>query len=279
MTIRHYRRWFALCALFLLGTAAAAETSADSKVVRLAVVNTPQFSGLIESLLPEFEQQQGIEVEVYSGNDVYVKARAGKADIVISHYGKKDVEPFVLGGYGRWPKMVFANQAVLLGHTSDPAGVRGAKTVAEAMARIAAAKAPFIHNDLSGVGYLTEVAMETIGQPDRTGWFIDSGHVKEAAILMADEKKGYVIWGAFPALRFNEQRDESTLEILVSDDPALQRVMAAVIVNPEKVPGVNTKGAEALLAYLLSPRTQARIAAFRTPGSDRQLWWPAGRDN
>jgi len=147
------------------------------------------------------------------------------------------------------------------------------------MARIAAAKAPFIHNDLAGVGYLTEIALETIGQPDRTGWFIDSGHVKEAAIRLAEEKKGYVIWGAFPALRFNEQRDESTLEILVSDDPALQRVMAAVIVNPEKVPGVNTRGAEALLAYLLSPRTQARIAAFRTPGSDRQLWWPAGRDN
>ena len=267
----------ALLAIALAGGATAVH--ADTNRLRLAVVNTPQFSGLIESLLPEFEQQQGIEVEVYSGNDVYAKARAGKADIVISHYGKKDVEPFVLGGYGRWPKMVFANQAVLLGHRSDPASVRGSETIAEALARIAAARAPFIHNDLSGVGYLTEVALETIGQPDRSGWFIDSGHVKEAAILMAEEKKGYVIWGAFPALRFNEARDESSLEILVSEDPALQRVMAAVIVNPDKVPGVNTKAAEALLAYLLSPRTQARIAAFRSPGSDRQLWWPAGRDN
>lgn len=278
MTNRHCRRWFALCALFLLGTAVA-EAPTDGNVVRLAVVNTPQFSGLIESLLPEFEAAQGLRVEVYSGNDVYSKARAGKADIVISHYGKKDVEPFVTQGYGRWPKMVFANQAVLLGHRSDPAGVRGSRSIAEALTRIAAAKAPFIHNDLSGVGYLTEIALESIGQPDRTGWFIDSGHAKEAAILLAEEKKGYVIWGAFPALRFNEQRDSTELEILVSDDPALQRVMAAIVVNPDKVPGVNTKGAEALLAYLLAPGTQARIAAFRAPGSDRQLWWPAGRDN
>ena len=55
--------------------------------------------------------------------------------------------------------------------------------------------------------------------------------------------------------------------------------MAAVIVNPEKLKGVNVEGATALRDYLLSPQTQARIAAFRSPRSDEQLWWPAGRDN
>jgi tungstate transport system substrate-binding protein len=266
-------------AIFALCTAAFADEPARSNVVRLAVVNTPQFSGLLDDLLPGFERETGITVEVYGGEDVYKKARSGKADLVISHYGKKGVERFVKDGYGAWPRMVFANQAALIGHKSDPAGVRGMTSVAGALRRIADARAPFVHNDIPGVDYLTEIALESAGQPDRQGWFIDSGAVKAAAVLLAEEKKGYVIWGALPFLRFDAERASSELEILVAGDPSLQRVMAAIVVNPDKVPGVNADGAGKLLEYLLSPRVQARIAAFRVPGSDLQLWWPAGRNN
>lgn len=268
----------ALVASLSFVTAGAGEP-ADEKVVRLAVVNTPQFSGLLDSLLPGFERQTGIRVEVYSGSDVYKKARSGRADLVISHFGKKGIERFVMDGYGSWPKMVFANQAVVIGHRSDPARVRGLTSVAEALGRIAQAQAPFVHNNIPGVDYLTEIALASAGQPDRSGWFSDDGHVKAAAILLAEERKGYVIWGAFPFLRFDNARDASELEILVAGDPLLQRIMSAIVVKSEKVPGVNVDGASALLDYLLSPRVQAKIAAFRTPGSDLQLWWPAGRNN
>jgi tungstate transport system substrate-binding protein len=265
-------------ALAVCSTATASETgSGDS--LRLAVVNTPHFSGLLASLLPDFERESGIAVAVYSGSDVYRQARAGKADLVISHYGKKGVERFVMDGYGEWPRIVFSNQAVLIGHHSDPAGVRGAATLAEALRRIADAKAPFVRNNSAGIDYLTEVALESAGRPDRTGWFIDSGYARTAAVLAAEEQKGYVIWGASPFLRFDSAREASEMDILVADDPLLQRVMAAIVVNPEKVPGVNAAAAQALLDYLLSPRVQARIAAFRAPGSERQLWWPAGRNN
>ncbi len=268
-----------LLAIFALANSAFANEPARSDIVRLAVVNTPQFSGLLDDLLPGFERETGITVEVYSGEDVYRKARAGKADLVISHYGKKGVERFVMEGYGAWPKMVFANQAALIGHKSDPAGVRGLTSVAEALRRIAETKTAFVHNDIPGIDYLTEIALASAGQPDRQGWFVDSGAGKAAAVLLAEEKKGYVIWGAFPFLRFDAERASSEVEILVAEDPLLQRVMAAIVVNADKVPGVNAEGAGKLLDYLLLPQTQARIAAFRIPGSDLQLWWPAGRNN
>lgn len=260
------------------GAGHAAE-AADNNVVRLAIVHTPESSGLLDSLLPEFEQTTGIDVEVYSGKDVYAQARSGKADLVISHYGKKGVERFVMDGYGTWPRIVFSNQAVLIGHESDPAAVRGLTSISEAMRRIAEAKAPYVHNGAPGIDYLTEIALESAGQPDLSGWFLDAGQVKAAAVLLAEEEKGYVIWGAFPFLRFDRERDSSEMEILVARDPSLQRIMAAIVVKPDKVPGVNAEGAQALLDHLLSPRVQARIAAFRTPGSDLQLWWPAGRNN
>jgi hypothetical protein len=65
----------------------------------------------------------------------------------------------------------------------------------------------------------------------------------------------------------------------VLDDPILQRLMMTVVVNPEKIPGINVAGAAALQKFLTMPATQARIRAFRVPGVNHELFWPAARDN
>lgn len=274
-----YRR---LIASMIMGAALAAAGAAhadpDKTTVRLAVVNTPQFSGLIDKLVEEFQAKSGLHVEVYGGNDVYERARAGKADIVISHYGKEGVERFVMDGFGSWPKTVFSNQAVIAGPKSDPAHIRGLTSATEAMRRIAEAKAPFVANALPGVKYLTSILLHEAGDPDKGDWYLDTGVAKGQAIALAEEKQAYVIWGALPFLRYTSKH-ASAMEIMVSSDPVLQRVMASTVVNPEKVAGVNSEGARSLEKYLLDPATQARIAAYRSPGSDVQLWWPAGRNN
>lgn len=51
--------------LVLLIASAVATANAESvKVVRLAVVNTPQYSGLLDDLLPDFEAETGLTVEI-----------------------------------------------------------------------------------------------------------------------------------------------------------------------------------------------------------------------
>jgi tungstate transport system substrate-binding protein len=252
--------------------------TAEPKPVRLAVVNTPQFSGLMDELIKDFAAKSGIHVTMYSGKDVYERARAGEADIVISHYGKKGAERFVLDGYGTWPRMVFSNQAVIAGPKSDPAKIGGLTSASEALRRIAAARAPFVANALPSMSYIFDLIWEEAGRPSKDGWVIATGESKGRAMKLAEEKQAYVMWGAFPFLRFKQKHDTG-LNILVSADPVLQRVMAAVVVKPDKVKGVNVEGAEAFVTYLLAPATQAKIAAFRSPGSDLQLWWPAARDN
>jgi tungstate transport system substrate-binding protein len=277
---RHARFQMLLMLLLVALTNGAPLVGAESdkKVVRLAVVNTPQFSGLIAALVAGFEATSGYHVEVYSGSDVYDRARAGEADIVISHYGKPPVERFVLDGYGAWPRTLFSNQAAIIGPKSDPAHIRGMTSAIEAFGQIAKAKVPFIANDLPGVTYLTNILWEASGEPDKGGWYLETGVSKGQAVAFAEEKQGYVIFGALPFLRYKSKHN-SEMEVLVSADPILQRVMASVLVNADKVPGVNTEGALALQRYLLEPKAQASIAAFRSPGSDLQLWWPAGRNN
>lgn len=253
-------------------------TMPEQKSVRLAVVNTPAYSGLLVHLLKGFETDTGYTVDVYSSSDVYEKARAGKADIVISHYGKHQVKSFVLEGLGSWPKMVFANQVVIIGPSNDPANIKDLDSASLALSNIAQTKSPFINNPIPGINYLTEILWEVSGKPDKTNWFINQGTIKAQAAKVAEQKNGYFIWGAEPFLKY-KQKSDSKLEILVAKDPLLQRIMSATLVNPDKFENINQEGAEKLLQYLLSPTTQAKIKTFHTKDNKHQLWWPAGRDN
>jgi tungstate transport system substrate-binding protein len=263
-------------ALVLPLTATAAEDARP--VVRLAIVNTPSQSGLLAALLPGFEKTSGYKVEVHSGNDVYGLADAGKADLLLSHYGKAPVEEFVRSGKGIWPRPVFSNQSVLVGPKADPAGVRGMTDPFEAMRKIASSGSSFVATSNPTGRYLSEVLLAGAGNAKRADWYIETPLSKGRAIQLADERGAYTIWGSVPFEQFRRQHDTG-LEVMVWNTPLFQRTMATIVVNPERLPGINVEGARALEAYLLSPATQAAIAAYREEGLDRQTWWPAAFDN
>ena len=266
------------------GTGSEPESSTDAgtknltSLVRLSSVVTPQDGGLYDDLLPDFERQTGYQVELTTGEDVYSPARNGQADVVLSHYGHEDAQTFVQDGLGQWPQTVFFNQHTLLGPPSDPARVQGLTDLVEAFRRIAQTRSPFVVNNTEGIKYLTDVLWEAAGSPAKEGWYSDQGAQGQNAIAKAAQQGGYVLWGLTPFLRTQKQ-NRLDLQPLVLNDPLLQRIMVTVAVNPKEVPGVNVTGAEAFQQYLLDPVTQARIRAFRLPGIDEQIWWPAGRNN
>jgi tungstate transport system substrate-binding protein len=273
--MRAHLRSFAFAVLTSLMPLSSAQADGP---LRLAVVNTPKISGLIDDLVSDYKATGGGDVAVYGGSDVFEKAREGQADLVIAHYGKSEVEQFVLDGYGAWPRTVFSNQLAIIGPQSDPAGIRGLTSGAEAIKKIAAARAPFAVNALPGITYVTDILWLQAGSPEKGDWVLDPGLAKGQAMKFAEEKGAYTIWGAIPFLRFTEKH-ASALELLVTADPLFQRIMAAVVVQRSKVPGAQTEAATKFVDYLLSSRAQARIAAYRSPGADMQLWWPAARHN
>ena len=270
-----------LCGLCGYGVLAGrAAIHAQTTTVRLALVNVPD--DVLRPLLPVFEKQHGLRASIgYTGNDPFSAGRAGQADLVIAHYGHEGVEPFVTAGLGLWPKTVFSNQMALMGPSSDPAGVRGARSLAEGFRRIAATKSRYVANASAGARYLEDIARADAGEA--RGELIESGGVENAAaVTLAAARGAYVLWGVPPFLRWKRQQSieqAPDLVPLLIDDAMLQRVMVAIVVNPKAVKGVNAAGAQQLQAFLLSPPIQARIAAFRYPDFDRQVWWPAGRHN
>lgn len=54
-------------AIFVFSLSAA--QAENSKTVRIAVVNTPQFSGLMQSLATDFSAKYGTHVEIYGGGE------------------------------------------------------------------------------------------------------------------------------------------------------------------------------------------------------------------
>src|SRR5689334_8453549 len=107
---------------FLQASAAAAAVTACSKrdleetsvivpiaspgLVRIASVPT----AVEGRVLPELVASAAVRTEITANPDAYDAARAGHADLVISHYGHRDAEKFVLDGLGEWPRTVFSNQ-------------------------------------------------------------------------------------------------------------------------------------------------------------------------
>jgi len=256
---------------------ASASAGADATAIRLAMVNVPD--DVVRPLLGDFVAQSGTRAEIiYTGNDPFSFARDGKADLVISHYGHEGVEPFVTGGFGLWPHPVFANQIAILGPPGDPAHVRGLTDAAEAFRRIAATRSRFLVNDSDGNKYVEAILWARAGSPAKGDWYLNRHSQGPQAARDAAKEGAYTIWGVPPFVRLRAQAPLD-LEPLVTGDPIFQRIMVAMVVNPKKVSGVNDAAANAFQAFLLAPSTQARIAAFRYPGIDQQVWWPAGRHN
>lgn len=268
-----------LC-IVLTAEHAGSYPAAQPSTVRLALVNVPD--DVLRPLLPVFREQQGHSAVIsYTGNDPFAEGRAGRADLIIAHFGHAGVEPFVTAGLGLWPKAVFANQMALIGPTSDPAGVRGARSLAEALRRITATKSRYVANASAGATYLEAIATASMSS-GRPIPLEPGGLENAAAVRLAADRGAYVIWGVPPFLRWKRQQSIEQaidLEPLVTEDSTLQRIMVAIVVNPAAVKGVNSAAATAFQTFLLSPAIQARIAAFRYPDFDRQVWWPAGRHN
>ena len=264
-----------VCCIAIAVLPMLAQTQANT--IRLAMVNVPD--DVVRPLLGDFAAQSGRHAEiVYTGNDPFAIAREGKADLVISHYGHEGVEPFITGGYGLWPRPVFANQIALLGPPADPAHVRGLTDAAEAFRRIAASHARFLVNGSDGNRYIEDILWAEAGSPAKGDWHLDR-HVQGPQAAHEAAKEGaYLLWGVPPFVRAKRQAPLE-LEPLVTADPIFQRIMVAVVVNPTKVSGVDNAGAEAFQKFLLAPETQAKIAAFRYPDLNQQVWWPAGRHN
>lgn len=264
-----------LLALALLSAVSSAPGAAEpDRSIVVASTTSTQDSGLFEYLLPLFEAPSGVKVKVVAQGtgQALDTGRRGDADVVFVH-DRDAEEKFVADGEGvrRYPVMY--NDFVLVGPAADPAHVAAARDIAAAMAAIRRSQSPFIsRGDRSGTHQAELRLWKAAGleiEGTKEGWYRSIGQGMGAALNIASASDAYVLADRATWIRF---ANKGELRVLVEGDRRLFNQYGVILVNPAKHPNVKQALGQQFIDYLVSPRGQSDIAAYRISG--QQLFYP-----
>lgn len=248
----------------LLLTLAAPAFAAEH--LRMSTTTSTENSGLLKVLLPPFEQQNDVKVDVISvGTGKALKlGEAGDVDVVLVHARKLE-DKFVLDGFGVNRKDVMYNDFVILGPAADPAGVKGSKTAAAALAKIAAKQAPFVsRGDESGTHAKEKELWQQAGGVPKAAWYVEAGQGMGEVIIMATEKQGYALSdrGTYNAFK----KTKTDLAIVFDGEQGLFNPYGVIAVNPQKHPHVKYDLALKFIDFITGAEGQKIIAGYKVGG-------------
>jgi tungstate transport system substrate-binding protein len=264
----------------------------------MSTTTSTQASGLLDILLPELQKDTGIEVKVIAkGTGAAIRdGMDGNVDVIFVH-AKAREEKFVQEGYGTQRYAVMHNDFIVLGPQKDPAAIKGITNAAEALKKIAAAKAVFVsRGDDSGTHTKEQALWESTGLPlEKTvqtivkkgkkkevsfvnpkglgQWFLSIGQGMGKALTFADEKQAYILADRGTYIKYKFGRDVPIdLVVLCEGDPALANPYGVIPINPKKHPHVKYDLSKTFAEWLVSEKGQAVIDNYRLLG--KQLFYP-----
>ncbi len=245
----------------------------DPKIIRCAVIGGMSMTtGLWKEISNMFEADTGYKVVVVAKGPRPVLADAihkGKVDLLTMHSGDITTD-VVADGYAVNMKPWTRNDLVIVGPASDPAKIAGMTDGAEALKKIARAKANFVDLQDIGIREMGHNLWKRAGIHPKGKWFLkdeSGGHLD--FLGFAAKHNAYVIFGRMPIV--TGKVNSHNLKILVEKDPSMRRPYVVMEANPEVFPGTNVKGARALADYLLSDKVQSFLATY---GKERNNGFP-----
>ncbi|MFC2145074.1 substrate-binding domain-containing protein [Actinomycetota bacterium] len=263
----------ALIATMLLSGISCRAEAKDKEII-LATTTSTYDSGLLDELLPVFEEEFGYSVKpiaVGTGEAISMGER-GEADVILVH-SRKSEDEFVTDGFGSQRYDVMHNDFVIIGPEEDTAQIAGLGA-AESYDAIAAAEALFTsRGDNSGTNKKEISIWEAADIVPEGGWYLETGQGMGATLRIADEKNTYTMTDRGTYL---SQQDNLILIILVEGDPILFNPYGIIPVNPEKHPdlGINYQGAMDLVEFITGQEGQDIIREFGKEKFGQPLFYP-----
>ena len=253
-----------LLALLMVASFAACKKkdAEEPAVIRLSTTTSVNDSGLLPYLLPVFEAKTGYKVEVQSAGTgaAIQKAIDGNADLILVH-AKASEEDFIAQGYGveRLPFMY--NFFVIVGPKDDPAGIKDCANAAEAFAKIRENESKFVSRGDDSGTHKAELKIWGDNAPDAAteSWYISAGQGMGACLTMASEQQAYCLTDK---ATFLSMQAELNLDLLLEKGDDMKNTYSLIAVNPEKIDGLNTEGAKALIDWMLSDEASELIAKY-----------------
>ncbi|HEX7118801.1 MAG TPA: substrate-binding domain-containing protein [Longimicrobiales bacterium] len=271
------RRAPLLLTLFIAAQAlgcAAGEQPRPEQIV-LASTTSTEDSGLFEELIPAFEAahpEYAVQVIAVGTGEALELGRRTDADVLLVHAPAAE-SVFVAEGYGLERREVMYNDFVIVGPSSDPAGVRGLADAAEALRRIAAAGAPFVSRGDDSGTHKKELALwQAAGLEPGGDGYVDAGQGMGAVLRIASERRGYTLTDRATYLFLKE---DLALDVLVEGDERLFNQYGVIPVAGAR----NTAGAAAFTDWITSDAAQSLIGRYGAERFGRPLFTPNARGN
>lgn len=261
------------------GVLSATVPATVSTDIILATTTSTQDSGLLDVLVPRFEEQTNYTIKtiaVGSGAAIAL-AQRGEADVVLAHAPENERE-LVASGAGINRTLVMYNDFILVGPAADPAGIEGIDDIIPALQKLASSASGFIsRGDKSGTNQLElklwkAAAVTPQGQP----WYTESGASMGQTLQIADQRGTYTLTDRATYLAWQER---GNLAIMSEGDPALLNIYHVIAVNPAKFSRVNDAGARAFMDFLLAAETQTLIDEFGRPRYNQALFTPCAQNS
>ncbi|MDD3652565.1 MAG: substrate-binding domain-containing protein [Desulfotomaculaceae bacterium] len=262
----------ALLASLVLAGCSPAPQEEQNKEIILATTTSTQDSGLLDYILPKFEEKTGYTVKpiAVGTGAALAMGEKGEADVLLVH-APADEKKLVDSGAAINYQLVMHNDFIVIGPTADPANVKGSQAV-DAFKKIATAKAIFVsRGDESGTHKKEKEIWKTAGITPEGDWYHQSGTGMGATINIANEKLGYTLSDRATYLA---QKKNIKMEILSEGDKSLLNVYHVMQVNPDKFTKVNEAGGKALVEFMVAPDTQKLIEEFGKDKYGEPLFFP-----
>jgi len=244
----------------------------------LATTTSTQDSGLLDVLVPDFEQKTGYTVKTVAvgSGQAMTMGQQCNADVLLVHSPSAEKD-FMNSKYGSDRRLVMHNDFIIVGPPSDPAGIKGMTSATDAFTKIANAQSPFIsRGDNSGTNTKELALWKAANLTPSGSWYSESGQGMGATLKIASEKGAYTLTdrATYLANKANLQLDD-----LVEGDASLLNIYHVIVVNPANCPSVNNTGAISFADYMVSPATQDLIGKFGVDKYGQVLFTPdAGKD-
>lgn len=249
---------------FLIVLCFVSPLSADSQL-RLATTTSTYNSGLLDNLLPIFEQKTGVRVQVISvGTGAALRlAQDGDVDLVITHAPEAE-EAFIQSGHGVMPQPLMYNNYIIVGPKEDPAALISAKSLSEALSLIVTQQQIFVSRGDNSGTHIKELQLwENAGQVIPFKGYRSVGQGMGRVLSLADEMEAYTLTDRGTWLAMKSRLDSV---VVFEGDEQLYNPYQVILVNPDHHHHVRYDAAKALQDWLVSDEGQGFINNFTIEG-------------
>lgn len=228
----------------------------------LATTTSTQDSGLLDILIPFFEEKHNIKVKTIAVGTgaALAMGEKGEADGLLTHAPASE-EVLVENNDVINRKRVMYNDFIIVGPESDPAGING-DDINTAFEKIFEAGETFVsRGDDSGTHKMELNLWENAElDPANENWYLETGQGMGNTLQLSAEKEGYVLTDRATYLAHAKNYED--MVILVEGDDVLLNIYHVMQVNDTKHALVNGEAGKLFVEFMVSDQAQEVIKDF-----------------